>query len=311
MAGCSLTPDEVVITSGCQEALGLCLRALCQPGDTVAIESPIYYGVLQAIEMQGLRALKIPTHPQDGISLDALEYALDQNTVKACVVIPNYSNPVGSLMPDGKKRRLVEMLTARGVPLIEDDLYGELGFGPARPRVAKAWDAAGNVFHCSSVSKTLSPGFRVGWAVPGRWQEAVECQKVVANLSTPTPTQLAVAEFLAGGGYDHHLRRLRRAHARQTALMGQAVAHFFPEGTKVTRPTGGFVLWVELPPESDALWLFERALSMGISLAPGPMFSARQRYANFVRLNTAFWSPRVEGALESLGRLLKDELGKQ
>jgi len=305
VAGCSLTPAQIVTTSGSQEAITLCLRALCKPGDTVAIESPIYYGILQAIDLQGLRALEIPTHPQTGISLDALEYALDQNEVKACVVIPNYSNPIGSLMPDENKRRLVEMLAERGVPLIEDDIYGDLGYSSVRPKVAKAWDKTGNVLLCSSFSKTLSPGYRVGWVAPGRWQESVEWHKIVTNLATAIPTQLAVADFLAGGGYDHHIRHVRQAYARQTALMGHAVGHFFPAGTKVTRPAGGFVLWVELPPGYDALWLFEQALSMGISLAPGPMFSARQRYGNFVRLNTAFWSPRVEEALEKLGLLMR------
>lgn len=307
-AGCALAPEQIVTTAGGQEALGLCLRAVCKPGDTVAIESPIYYGVLQAIEMQGLQALEIPTHPREGISLDALEYVLGQNKISACVVIPNYSNPIGSLMSDENKKRLVEMLAQRGVPLIEDDIYGELGFGPTRPKAAKAWDTAGGVMLCSSVSKTLSPGYRVGWVAPGRPQAEVECQKMVANLGNPLPTQLAVAEFLASGGYDHHLRRVRRVHAQQTTLMAQAVAHFLPEGTRVTRPQGGFVLWVELPQDVDSLRLFEAALAHGISLAPGPMFSARQRYGNFVRLNTAFWSPQVEEALEKLGQLVATQM---
>ncbi len=304
LAGCTLTPDEIVTTTGSQEAVGLCLRALCQPGDTVVIESPIYYGVLQAIEMQGLKALEIPTHPRSGINLEALELALGQNKVKACLVIPNYSNPIGSLMPDENKQRLVALLNVHGIPLIEDDVYGDLGFGPTRAKVAKAWDKTGNVLLCSSFSKTLSPGYRVGWVAPGRWQAQVVNQKLVANLATPLPTQLAVAEFLASGGYDHHLRRVRRVHAQQTALMAQAVGHYFPAGTRVTRPEGGYVLWVEMPPQIDSLWLFEEALSLGISLAPGPMFSACQRYRNFVRLNTAFWSSPVEEALERLGKLL-------
>lgn len=308
LAGCTLAPDQIVTMTGGQEAVGLCLRALCQPGDTVAIESPIYYGVLQAIEMQGLKALEIPTHPRSGISLEALERALAQNGVKACLVIPNYSNPIGSLMPDENKQRLVEMLAARGIPLIEDDVYGDLGFGAVRPKVCKAWDKAGDVLLCSSFSKTLSPGYRVGWVAPGRWQAQVMDQKLVANFATPLPTQLAVAEFLASGGYDHHLRRTRRVHAQQTASMAEAVAHYFPEGTRVTRPVGGYVLWVEMPLQTDALRLYEDALALGISLAPGPMFSACGRYGNFVRLNTAFWSSEVEAALETLGRLVERQL---
>lgn len=310
-AGCTLAPDQIVTTAGSQEAIGLCLRAVCRPGDTVAIESPIYYGILQAIEMQGLKALEIPTHPRSGISLEALDQALAQNEVKACVVIPNYSNPIGSLMPDESKQRLVEMLAARNIPLIEDDVYGDLGFGPARSKVCKAWDQTGNVLLCSSFSKTLSPGYRVGWVAPGRWQNEIVNQKLVASLATPLPTQLAVAEFLASGGYDHHLRRVRRVHAQQTAQMAQAVAHFFPENTRVTRPVGGYVLWVEMPPQTDSLRLFEEALALGISLAPGPMFSACGRYRSFVRLNTAFWSSEVEAALEKLGRLVEQQLRYQ
>ncbi len=155
------------------------------------------------------------------------------------------------------------MLDAHCIPLIEDDVYGDLGFGPTRAKVAKAWDKTGNVLLCSSFSKTLSPGYRVGWVAPGRWQAQVVNQKLVANLATPLPTQLAVAEFLASGGYDHHLRRVRRVHAQQTALMAQAVGHYFPTGTRVTRPEGGYVLWVEMPPQIDSLWLFEEALRLG------------------------------------------------
>ncbi len=307
-AGCTVAPNQIVTTAGGQEALGLCLRAVCKPGDTVAIESPIYYGVLQAIEMQGLKALEIPTCPRDGIDLDALERALGLNTVSACVVIPSFSNPLGSCMPDGAKRRLVGMLAERDIPLIEDDVYGELGFATTRPKAAKSWDRTDNVLLCSSVSKTLSPGYRVGWAVPGRWQAEVECQKMVANLGTVLPTQLAVADFLEGGGYDHHLRRVRRAHAQQTALMARAVAHFFPDGTRVTQPLGGYVLWVEMPPGADALRLFNDALPQGVSVAPGPMFSARRGYSNCVRLNAAFWSPQIEEGVEKLGRLVKAQL---
>jgi DNA-binding transcriptional MocR family regulator len=302
-AGCVLSPGEIVTTVGSQEAINLCLRAVCRPGDTVAIESPIYYGILQAIESQGLRALEIPTHARDGLCLDALAEALDRNEVKACIVVSNFSNPLGSSIPDEKKKVLVEMLAAREIPLIEDDVYGELFFGHERPKVAKAFDTTGNVLLCSSFSKTLAPGYRVGWVAPGRFQSKIEYWKFVTNLATPTPPQMAIAAFLAGGGYDHHLRRVRRAYALQTASMAQAIGRCFPENTKVTRPSGGFVLWVELPEGVDSLELSGRALCSGITIAPGPIFSAQQKYRNFIRLNAAFWSERHEGALETLGRL--------
>src|SRR6185369_2376079 len=302
-AGCTLTPDEIVTTTGCMEAVNLALFAVCRPGDTVAIESPAYYNFLQALELHGLKALELPTHPRDGMSLDALRYALEHNRVSACVVCTNFSNPLGSLMPDEKKRELVALLAAQGIPLIEDDINGDLSFSHERPRVAKSYDRDGGVLLCSSFSKTIAPGYRVGWIAPGRYQTEIERIKGILNVADATPPQLAVAEFLANGGYDHHLRSLRRVHARQTCLMAQAVGRHFPPTTRVTCPTGGFVLWVEFPEYVDSLVLYEQALAAGITIAPGPAFSAKQKYRNCIRLNAGYWSDRVERAIEDLGRL--------
>jgi DNA-binding transcriptional MocR family regulator len=302
-AGCTLAPDDIVTTSGCQEAIVLSLQATCRPGDTVAVESPTYYNFLQAIEVLGLRALEIPTHPREGLSLDALRYALEQTPIHACLAIPNFNNPLGGSMPEEKKRELVELLAGHEIPLIEDDIHGELGFAEERPRAAKAFDRKGLVMLCGSVSKTLAPGYRVGWVAAGRFQKQVEHLKAVHNLATATLPQLAVAEFLANGGYDRHLRRLRKAAARQMEWLSRAVARHFPEGTKMTRPQGGLGLWVELPPGIDALVLYERALRAGITIAPGPLFSPKQRYRNFVRLNAGHWSDRTEKAVKVLGGL--------
>lgn len=303
-AGCELRPEDIVTTTGCQEALVLCLRAVCRPGDTVAIESPIYYGVLQAIQSLGLNALELPTHPQDGLSLDALRRALDQHPIRACI-ISNFNNPLGSCMPEEARRELVALLAARDVPLIEDDVYGELCGGTSRPRTAKAFDQHGLVLLCSSVSKTLAPGYRVGWVAPGRFFSEVEHLKVFNSFATVTLTQLAVAEFLRTGGYDRHLRRVRSVYAQQVAQMAQAVGKHFPAGTRVTRPSGGFVVWVQLPPEVDALQLYQHALQHGVTFAPGPIFSAGGGYRNFLRLNAAVWSDEVQRAVAQLGRLAR------
>jgi DNA-binding transcriptional MocR family regulator len=304
--GCTLAPDEVIVTIGCKEAITLALRAVCQQGDTVAIESPMFYGILQSIESLGLRALEIPTHPRDGISIEALSYAVDHNDVRACLVIPNFNNPLGSCIPEDRKRALVELLAERGIPLIEDDIYGELYHGTERPRVAKSYDKSGNVLLCSSFSKTVAPGYRVGWIAPGRFHRQVEHLKSAMNLASPTPTQMAVAAFLENGGYDHHLRRIRRVYARQVASMAQAVSNYFPEGTKLTRPTGGFVLWVELPEGIDSIELYQRAIQYNITVSPGPIFTAQQKYRNYIRLNAAFWSEKVERAVELLGEIVKE-----
>lgn len=302
-AGCSLAPDDFVVTCGAQEALSLALRAVCEPGDAVALESPTYFGVLQALELFGLKAVEIATHPRDGIDLRALRKVLRDMPIKAVAVAPSFSNPLGSCMPDAHKEELVALLARKGIPLVEDDTFGDLPFGPHRPRVAKAFDRTGNVLLCSSFSKTLAPGYRVGWIAGGRFQERVERLKFVTNVTTPTLPQYAIAEVLANGGYDRHLRKVRRVYAQQMDLMTAAIARHFPAGTRATRPAGGFVLWVELPRRVDSLALFERARKAGITLVPGPLFSPKQGFRNFIRLNAAYWSPEVEAALRLLGSL--------
>jgi len=301
--GCTPSPEDIVVTSGCVEAVTLALQATCRPGDTVAIASPLYYTFLHSIQWMGLKVLEIPSTPQEGMSIDVLGYAIRHNPVHACLVISNFNNPLGSVMPDDRKRELVELLAQHDIPLIEDDVYGDLAFGPSRPTAAKAYDEKGLVLYCSSYSKTLAPGYRVGWIVPGRYQRKVQQLKAMFNISTATPTQLAIAEFLVNGGYDHHLRKIRRVYSRQIAKIRDVVGRHFPEGTRVTRPDGGFILWVEMPEKVDAFRLYEEALKKGISIAPGTLFSTAGRYGNCIRLNAAFWSERVEQALETLGAM--------
>ena len=306
-AGCTLSPDEIVITCGAMEALNLCLRVVAKVGDTIAIEAPTYFGVLQCIESLGLKAVEIPTHPRDGVSLEALSYALETQPIKACLFVLNFNNPLGSCMPDENKARLVEILAERGIPLIDDDIYGDLAFGGSRPRSAKSFDKDGLVLLCDSFSKTLAPGYRVGWCAPGRWQRQVEHLKFVTNVATATLPQMAVADFLANGGYNHHLRRIRRLYAEKVHRMSQAVSEAFPPGTRITRPTGGYVLWVEMPPNVNSLELFDRALAAGISIVPGPVFSAKGKFRNFIRLNCGNpWSKAIERAISQLGNFVHE-----
>ncbi len=302
-AGCALSPDDILVTSGCREAVTIALHSVCRPGDTIAVESPVYYSFLRSIEWLGLRILEIPSSPQDGINLDILGYAMKHNPLSACVLISNYSNPLGSVMPDEKKKDLVRMLGNRSVPLIEDDVYGDLSFSNGRPASSKAYDKKGLVIVCSSFSKTLAPGYRIGWMVPGKFRDRTERLKTIFNVATASPTQLAVAEFLANGGYDHHLRTVRKVYARQVAQMREAIGRYFPQGTRVTRPEGGFILWVEMPEQVDAVRLYHDALKKGISIAPGPIFTMGDKFTNCIRLNAAFWSTTVEQALETIGTL--------
>ncbi len=306
--GTPLAHDELVITLGCAEAINLSLRAVTKPGDTVALESPAYFGFLETIQSLNLRALEVPTDPRTGICLDATRDALENNDVKVVLVMPTYQNPLGSCMPDEKKERLYRLLADYDVPAIEDDIYGDLHFGERRPKPLKAWDTDGRVLLCSSFSKTLAPGLRVGWCAPGRYLERVRRLKFTNTLGTPVVLQKTVSDFLRNGGYDHHLRSIRRAYQNQLHLFSQAVLRHFPEGTRLSRPQGGFVLWVELPPGVDTLRLHRDALKHRINIAPGALFSVKDRYRNCLRLNCGLpWSEPIEAAVRTLGELARKQ----
>jgi DNA-binding transcriptional MocR family regulator len=303
-AGCNLSPSDILITSGGTEAINFSLHAVCRPGDIVAIESPCYFATLQMLEVHGLRALEIPTHPRDGISLEALEFAIEHDPIRAVIVISNFNNPLGSQIPDERKKALVDLLAKHNIPLIENDVCGELYFGEKRPLVCKAFDTKGLVILLSSFSKDISPGLRLGWIAPGRYSADIEWLKLTLSASSPTLPQMAVAEFLESGGYDQNLRRIRREYARNVQLMSDAVMRYFPEGTRLTRPSGGFVLWVQLPEKVDSLELYKIALQGGITLAPGHVFSATYQFSNFIRLNAATFNYSIERALERLGEMI-------
>lgn len=304
IAGMDVAVDEIVVTNGALEALNLCIAAVTQTGDAVLVESPCFYGTLQALERNGLRAIEVPTHPREGIDLDALELAIARHAPAACWLMPTFHNPLGCTMPEERKRALVELLSRHGVPLVEDDVYAELHFAGPRPLPAKAYDAEGLVMHCSSFSKSLAPGYRVGWVAAGRRAREIARRKLTTTLNTNVPAQIALARYLERGGFDRHLRRLRRALATQQEQYIAAIAAAFPRGTRVSRPAGGYFLWLELPAGTDALRLQRRASQLGISIAPGPMFSASRGFAHCLRLNCGHpLDRRVEEALGTLGKL--------
>ncbi|MCP4116368.1 MAG: PLP-dependent aminotransferase family protein [Desulfobacteraceae bacterium] len=303
-AGCTLHPDDIIITNGASEAVFLALRAICKPGDTLVIGAPLYFTFLQMIQSLGLKVLEIPMSPTRGINLEALEIALDRHRVQACLLIPNFNNPLGFCMDDGRKKRLLGLLKRHAVPVIEDDINGDLSFSGTRPSVIKAWDRDGDVLLCSSFSKTLAPGYRVGWIAPGKYMDSIQRQKLMINIATPTPTQLAVAEFLVSGGYEHHLRSIRKIYGKRIVQMADAVGHYFPSETRVTRPEGGFALWVEMPGNVDSIALYGLALKKGITVAPGKIFSTTDRFNHCIRLNAAFWSGETRWAVKTLGKIV-------
>lgn len=300
-----LDPNEIVVTGSCTEAISLCLRAVAKAGDTIAIESATYFVLLQLIESLGMKALEIPTHPKTGPSIDALELALNAGLVQAVLFVPNANNPLGCIMPEAHKKRLAALLSHHDIPLIEDDVYGDLCFTPQRPWPVKAYDTTGNVMLCSSFSKAVSPAARVGYVVAGRYAQDVAVLKMVSSGATSHFFQSVLADFLVGSAYENQVRKMRRALAQRIARMSDAICASFPQECSVSEPQGGFVLWVQMPPQVDALALHRCAIDAGVAFMPGQLFSASGKYANYLRLNCGNpWGPEVERALTTLGELV-------
>lgn len=305
--GGRLQPEDLVTTSGCMNAISYCLMAITKPGDTIAVESPVYFGTLRFAKSIGLKVLELPTHPDTGVDPDDMKKALQKHNIKASFLVSNFSNPLGYCMPDEQKEAMVRLLSRHGVPLVEDDLYGDVFFGKKRPKSCKSFDEEGNVLWCGSISKTLAPGYRVGWVAPGRYLEKVKRLKLYHSITSATAQQEAVANFLAAGRYEHHLRRLRQTLHANSLQYIRTIGEHFPEGIKMSNPQGGFILWMELDKKIDTYRLYREAIAHKISIAPGSMFTLQERYQNCMRLSYGMqWTPEVERALQKLGRLVKE-----
>jgi DNA-binding transcriptional MocR family regulator len=302
--GGSPSEEDVVVTAGCVEALSLCIKATTQPGDAVAIESPTYFAIFQVMESHGLKVVEIPTDPVNGVDIDYLESAIPRFGIKACLFVSNFNNPLGSCIPDNRKKQLVDMLAKKEIPLIEDDIYGELYFGKTRPKTCKSFDKKGLVLHCSSFSKSLAPGYRIGWVIPGRFKDKVIKLKRMHTVSTNTLAQSAIAHFLNNGRFELHLRHLRKALHTQSLRYIQAIAEYFPEDTRMTRPQGGFALWIELNKKVNTYKLHKRSLKQNIGIAPGQIFSSQGHFENCFRISFGeLWSDKIEEGIRTLGKL--------
>ncbi|WP_020210881.1 PLP-dependent aminotransferase family protein [Gilvimarinus chinensis] len=301
---CRVSPEQVLITNSCQESIAIALKQITRPGDIVVLESPTYYGLLQVVEQLGLKALEIPTDPAEGLSLGALELALESWPVAACVFVPSFSNPMGTCLSDERKKELLRLLEKHNVPLVEDDIYGELPLNGARPRPVKSWDTKGLVYYCSSSSKTLAAGLRVGWLVPGKNIQRAEYLQFINTVSVNTPAQLALAEVLDKSRYQRLIRSMCSDYSLAVARMTERVSQLFPPDTRISRPAGGFVLWVELPGKINTSERLQSAMEAGVSFAPGSLFSATEKFGNCLRLNCAVkWDARVERGLLTLAKL--------
>jgi DNA-binding transcriptional MocR family regulator len=305
--GIELGPQDLLVTNGATEALQIALRAVTRPGDTVVVESPVYFGIIQMLEHLGLKVLEVPCTASQGISLEALEYALEQHgSVRAVVVMPSFQNPLGSCMPDAAKRRLLGIVEKHNTVLIEDDAFGDLAPAPERPRPVKAWDRTGRVIYCGSASKSMAPAMRLGWVVGGRHQRQLESLKLSSSLTTPLFEQAVLAEFIASGALPSHLRKLRERLAATVAPAMQAVRQHFPLGTRAEGPAGGWWLWIALPDALDSMALLHAAAQRGITFTPGALFSASGKFANHLRLNIARpWDRELEQGIKTLGLLAK------
>lgn len=305
--GGELREDDIVTTSGALNAIFNCLMAVTKPGDAIAMESPVYFGILQMVQSLGLKIIELPTNPVTGIEIDALKKVLPK--IKACLLVSNFNNPLGSCMPDEHKKEVVRLLTHYNIPLIEDDLYGDLYFGASRPAPCKLYDEAGLVMWCGSFSKTLAPGYRVGWVAPGKFKEKVIRQKLLQTISSSTLQSEAIADFLEHGRYDHHLRTLRAKLYSNCLQYQRAVEDYFPDCTRISKPQGGFVLWLELDERIDTAALYEIALKQKLSFAPGRMFTQHNQFNNCMRLNFGLkWDKQLDHDLKRLGKIVKNSL---
>jgi len=303
-AGMSLTSDAITLTHGCMEALQLALRAVTQPGDCVGLESPTYFFLFPLLASLGLKALEIPTDPQHGLSLDALEMLLQEKRIQALIAMPSAQNPLGCCMSRQNKQRLAKLVNTYNVPLLEDGLYDELQFDwPLSPTV-KSFDSEGWVIYCTSFTKTVAPDFRIGWIAAGRFHEAIARLKAVSSMAESRLLSETLAEFLANGGYDHHLRTLRRRYAANMDEARGLIARYFPQGTRATLPRGGFVFWLELPEQVDTVAMFHRLLEEQICVTPGALYSLSERYNHALRLSCCYpFDERYSWALKRTGAI--------
>lgn len=302
--GCSLDPERILVTGGCMDSISLCLRTVTQPGGVVALESPTHFSFLEVLQGLHLKALEIPTHPRHGISLDALQLALETQPVKALIVVPTLSNPLGACMPQAERRRLAQMAARHGLAVIEDAIYNDLAEQEEHRRTVKSYDSAGHVMLCDSFSKTLAPGLRLGWVEAGRWTEPLRRIKDLQAGGQSPVLELALADLILQTGHAAAMRQLRAAIAARMDAVRHEIAQAFPPGTRVSDPPGGLLLWLELPRGLDTVALHQACLAERILVPPGTVFGTGGRFRNCIRIGVGGdWSPEHARTLRRVGAL--------
>jgi DNA-binding transcriptional MocR family regulator len=304
--GTRIKAEDIVITSGGMEAVMIALRSVTQAGDTVLVESPTFYGILQCLESLGLNILEVPICAEIGIEVDDIKKALRQHKVKAAILTPSFNNPTGSLVPDKHKQEIVQALASEGVWIIEDDIYADLPYHGSAPKPMKAYDEQDKIILVSSFSKTVAPGFRVGYIVNRTLARDFEKIKFITNVGTSNLQQLVLAEYMQSGAYQRLVKRLSAQYYKQMCQYSGEVLRCFPEGTKLSKPQGGFVLWIELDPKIDSVELYKQCLKQKISISPGIIYSASNRYRNHIRINCGhLFEERTKNAIQKIAILIK------
>ena len=308
-----IAPEDIIITNGCMEAVALSLLAVAQPGDTIAVETPTNFGFLQLLKELRLLVIEVPADPHLGVDLDELEKIFQRNRIKACLLIPNFHNPLGALMPDDHKIRLIDLVNQYDIPVIEDDISSELHFGRKRPLPLKSFDKNDHVLTCSSFSKTLAPGLRIGWVIPGRrFKERLQNLKAATTVATSTLDQYLVSQHLTDGAFERHCRQLRTSLKKQVLRTAFLIQKHFPPGTRLAIPEGGTLLWVELPSVVDGLQMYREALDHKIAIIPGVVCSNAGQFKNFVQISCG--SPitaKMEKGIVKLGEIVSDLRDRQ
>jgi len=306
--GGKLKPSDIITTGGSIDSISFCLLALTKRGDTIVVESPVYFGILRLAQSLGLYVIELPTHPATGIEVDSLKNVIEKKKVKLCILISNFSNPMGCCMPDENKKEVVKLMEKHNIPLIEDDLYADLYFGKHRPTSCKTYDESGIVLWCGSFSKTLVSGYRVGWVAPGKFKDQVEKTKLFHSMYSSTITHEAIGHFLEVGRYEDHLRKTRQILHRNSLQFLRCISEYFPDKTKVTRPEGSMNLWVELGKQKDAIEIYNKAIFNKISITPGRMYTLQNQYNNCFKLSYGmYWNEKMENALMLLGKLVRNQ----
>ena len=299
--------DDIIITTGATQALDLCLRTCTQPNDIIALESPCYYGYLRMASQLNLKVVEIPTDPNEGISFDALKLALQQWPIKAIVLSSRFSNPTAALIPKEKQKQLYDLVCSHKVPLIEDDVYGELGYATTPYGTIKQFDKKGLIMFCSSYTKTLSSGLRVGWCLPGRYYDQVLETQQCGTWGISSMAQLTLESYLRQGHYDKHLRQLRSMTEENTFRVANFLKNSFSGESLVSTPKGSFLLWFCMPQNINVDKVQKYALERGINLAPGSLFSNTSHFDSYLRINCALpWKEKLEPALIKLVNCIRE-----